>query len=172
MRKWYLFAHDEGLTLDEYASLAITVGPRTHVERAELYVGNMAFRTTEAELRDAIVMHGEVESVELISKDGKFSGYGFVGMKSVADVEKAAKALNGSMMFGRKIKANRSSRRPRDANGEELPRPTFHGAHLADESSPDDPTCGALARRVQLAVVPAGFLNACCSCLALSEVRP
>ena len=80
-----------------------------------LYVGNLPWSTTEAQLRDSFSEHGEVSSVKIIEdrETGRSRGFGFVEMENGA--EEAIKNLDGKDFNGRNIKVNvaRPKREPR-----------------------------------------------------------
>jgi RNA recognition motif-containing protein len=82
-----------------------------------LYVGNLSWSTTEAEVRTAFEAFGEVNSVKLIEdrETGRPRGFGFVEMDE-AGAREAIAALDGKDFGGRNIKVNES--KPR----EERPR--------------------------------------------------
>ncbi|OGC75735.1 MAG: hypothetical protein A2145_05295 [candidate division Zixibacteria bacterium RBG_16_40_9] len=65
----------------------------------KLYVGNLNYQTSEAELREIFSAHGQVVSVTLIA--GK--GFGFVEMDSPASAQAAKEALNGTDLQGRAL---------------------------------------------------------------------
>lgn len=77
-----------------------------------IYVGNLPFNTTNAELEELFAQFGAVESANIINdrETGRSRGFGFVEM----DNEGAAKAiqeLNGTDMGGRSLTVNEA--RPR-----------------------------------------------------------
>jgi cold-inducible RNA-binding protein len=79
----------------------------------KLYVGNMSFDTSEAEVRKAFEAHGTVDSVTIImDRDtGRPKGFGFVEMSNDAEAKKAIEALNGKDFMGRTLNVNEA--RPR-----------------------------------------------------------
>ncbi|MHC1701188.1 MAG: RNA recognition motif domain-containing protein [Humidesulfovibrio sp.] len=83
-----------------------------------IYVGNIAFSTSEDDIRNLFSQFGEVNSVKFISdrETGRFRGFGFVEMDDNAARE-AVQALNGKEVGGRALKVNeaqeRESRPPR-----------------------------------------------------------
>jgi RNA recognition motif-containing protein len=81
----------------------------------KIYVGNLAFSTTEAELRELFGEHGSVSSVALITdrETGQPRGFGFVEMENGAD--NAIRALDGKEVGGRTLKVNEA--RPREDRG-------------------------------------------------------
>ena len=83
-----------------------------------IYVGNLSYRTTEDELREAFGAFGEVTSTAVI-KDrdtGQSRGFGFVEMASDSEGQAAIEGMNGADLGGRNLKVNEA--RPR----EERPR--------------------------------------------------
>ncbi|MGE4505123.1 MAG: RNA recognition motif domain-containing protein [Desulfovibrionaceae bacterium] len=77
-----------------------------------LYVGNLSWNSTEAEVRAAFEAYGEVKSVKLIEdrETGRPRGFGFVEMDDAGAME-AISALNGSSLGGRNIKVNEAQPR-------------------------------------------------------------
>ena len=75
-----------------------------------IYVGNLAYSTTENDLRNAFASFGEVSSVNLITDkfSGQSKGFGFVEMANNAEADSAIKALNDTAMGGRNIKVNQA----------------------------------------------------------------
>jgi cold-inducible RNA-binding protein len=84
----------------------------------KLYVGNLAFETTENDLQDLFEKHGAVSEVKLITDrmTGKSRGFGFVTMNDNAAATAAITALNGKEMGGRALTVNEAKER------EERPR--------------------------------------------------
>ncbi len=78
-----------------------------------IYVGNLAYRTSEDELRATFEPFGTVASVHIIKdrETGQSKGFGFVEMPSPADGQAAIEALNGKEVGGRKLNVNEA--RPR-----------------------------------------------------------
>ena len=81
---------------------------------AKIYVGNLPFTTTDAELRTLFSEHGTVESVSLPSdrETGRPRGFGFVEM-SQADAARAIQSLNGKDLGGRPLRVNEAEDKPR-----------------------------------------------------------
>jgi cold-inducible RNA-binding protein len=73
----------------------------------KLYVGNLAFQTTEEELNGIFSQFGAVESVTIITDrdTGRSKGFGFVVMED-ADADRAIEQLNGSQLGGRNLTVN------------------------------------------------------------------
>ena len=74
----------------------------------KLYVGNISFSSTEADLRDLFGRHGSVASVGVPTdrETGRPRGFAFVEMESTDAAEDAIRALDGSEFGGRTIKVN------------------------------------------------------------------
>jgi len=80
----------------------------------KIYVGNLPFSATEAQVRDLFAQHGAVESVALPAdrETGRPRGFGFVEMPQ-SEAAKAIEALNGFSMGGRQLRVNEAQDRPR-----------------------------------------------------------
>jgi RNA recognition motif-containing protein len=74
----------------------------------KLYVGGIAYATSEATLKDAFAQVGEVTSATIIMDrmTGRSKGFGFVEMANDADAEKAIAKWNGQELDGRKLTVN------------------------------------------------------------------
>jgi RNA recognition motif-containing protein len=85
---------------------------------AKIYVGNLPFTATEAEVRTLFSQHGSVESVALPTdrETGRPRGFGFVEMPQ-ADAARAIQALNGYSMNGRPLRVNEAQDKPRTGGG-------------------------------------------------------
>lgn len=83
----------------------------------KIYVGNVPFSGTDAQLRELFGKHGTVASAQiLIDRDtGRSRGFGFVEMPNDAEARKAIEALNGYSMDGRPLVVNEA--RPREDRG-------------------------------------------------------
>ena len=70
-----------------------------------LFVGSLAWATTDATLKAHFEQAGAVESANVIMDrmSGRSKGFGFVEMGSDADAQNAVAKLNGSDLDGRKI---------------------------------------------------------------------
>jgi len=73
-----------------------------------LYVGNLAFSTTEQELRALFEIHGVVERVNIVTdkETGRPRGFAFVEMTNPGEADKASAAITGSSLGGRALKVN------------------------------------------------------------------
>lgn len=83
----------------------------------KLYVGNLDYSTTSADLERMFSVHGTVESAQVISDrdSGRSKGFGFVEMSSNDEADAAIAALNGSQHGGRTLTVNEA--KPREDRG-------------------------------------------------------
>ena len=74
----------------------------------KLYVGNLPFSATEAELRELFEQHGSVQSVNVITdrETGRARGFAFVEMEDANGADAAMRALDGSDLGGRSLRVN------------------------------------------------------------------
>ena len=79
-----------------------------------LYVGNLSYEATEAELEDLFKGFGNVRSVEIIynPRTYKSKGYAFVEMQLLEDAQRAAEVLHGQPFMGRELMVSAASERP------------------------------------------------------------
>lgn len=76
----------------------------------KLYVGNIAFASTEEELFEIFSEFGEVGDVSLVRDEiGRNRGFGFVTMRTRDDGDKAMSELDGFELHGRKIAVRESN---------------------------------------------------------------
>ncbi|MGC1952074.1 MAG: RNA-binding protein [Gammaproteobacteria bacterium] len=75
-----------------------------------IYVGNLPYSITDADLRETFARFGEVTQVRLISDrfSGESKGFGFVEMGNNSQADAAISALNGTDMKGRNITVNQA----------------------------------------------------------------
>jgi cold-inducible RNA-binding protein len=82
-----------------------------------LFVGNMSFQTTEADLRAAFEPFGQISRVHLAMdrETGRARGFAFVEMPNDAEAAKAIAGLDGKDLGGRNLKVNEA--RPKESSG-------------------------------------------------------
>jgi cold-inducible RNA-binding protein len=82
-----------------------------------LYVGNLSYRLTEDQLREAFEAFGQVSSCTIIKDKvtGQSKGFGFLEMPERSEAEAAINGLNGRDLQGRKLNVNEA--RPREGGG-------------------------------------------------------
>jgi len=88
----------------------------------KLYVGNLSYDVSEAELRELFAAFGTVQSAQVIvDRDtGRSKGFGFVEMGSDQEAIAAVDGLNGRMSGGRALTVNEAKpkeERPRGGGG-------------------------------------------------------
>ena len=83
----------------------------------KIFVGNLSFDTTSADLEALFTQAGTCESVSVITDraTGRSRGFGFVEMNSAGEAAKAIAAFNGHELHGRTL--NVSEARERSAGG-------------------------------------------------------
>lgn len=82
-----------------------------------IFVGNLAYQTTETELESVFSPYGAIERVSIVrDRDtGQPRGFAFVEMTNSDEAAKAIEALNGMELGGRNINVNEA--RPREERG-------------------------------------------------------
>jgi RNA recognition motif-containing protein len=79
-----------------------------------LYVGNLSFNTTDADLAAAFGTDGRKVTSAQIMMDrdtGRSRGFAFVDMATEADAQGAIKAMNGVDLDGRALRVNEAEER-------------------------------------------------------------
>jgi RNA recognition motif-containing protein len=73
-----------------------------------LFVGNLPFSVGDDDLEAAFSEHGSVVSAVVIrdQESGRSRGFGFVEMETEEMAEKAASAMDGFEMDGRRLRVN------------------------------------------------------------------
>jgi len=87
---------------------------------SKLFVGNLSYNTTEADLRAAFSADGrQVKEVAIISDrmTGQPRGFAFVQMGSNEDAAAAIQALDGTQMDGRSLRVNEAQERQGGGGG-------------------------------------------------------
>jgi cold-inducible RNA-binding protein len=79
----------------------------------KLYVGNLSFRTTSDELKDAFAAAGSVESASVIEDrdTGRSRGFAFVEMSTAEEAAAAIEQFNGKEFGGRNLTVNEAKPR-------------------------------------------------------------
>jgi hypothetical protein len=74
----------------------------------EIYVGNLSYDMTEAQMRKEFERYGTVKSSRIITNrfNSKSKGYGFIEMPNRPEAEAAIKSLHDKDIFGRKLRIN------------------------------------------------------------------
>ncbi len=93
------------------------------MSKKNLFIGSLAYATTDDSLKAFFEQVGEVESAKVMTDrdTGRSRGFGFVTFVNEEDNQKAIEQLDGKELDGRTINVNEA--RPR----EERPRRDFGG---------------------------------------------
>jgi len=85
----------------------------------KLYVGNLPFTTTEADLRRLFEQHGAVDSVAVITdrETGRPRGFAFVEMSDANGAAAAMQVLDGRQLEGRAIRVSEAQERQGGGGG-------------------------------------------------------
>lgn len=83
----------------------------------KLYVGNLAFETTSADLQELFAQAGTVKSASVVEDrdTGRSRGFAFVEMSTNAEAAAAIDQFNGKDLAGRPLKVNEA--KPRESRG-------------------------------------------------------
>lgn len=82
-----------------------------------IYVGNLAYGSTEDSLRDVFGQFGTVQEIFVVKdrETGRSKGFAFVTMSNDAEAQAAIEGTNGAMVDGRPLRVNEA--RPREGGG-------------------------------------------------------
>ncbi|PZV14885.1 MAG: RNA-binding protein [Leptolyngbya sp.] len=82
-----------------------------------IYVGNLSYDVSEADLTAVFAEYGSVKRVQLPTdrETGRMRGFGFVEMGTDAEEQAAIDALDGAEWMGRDLKVNKA--KPREDRG-------------------------------------------------------
>jgi RNA recognition motif-containing protein len=89
----------------------------------KLYVGNLNYNTTEADLRTLFSEYGKVTDVRVIGD----KGFGFVEMDTQLEAEKAKDELDGREFNGRSLKVNEAQKNPASGGARRGGKPGGYG---------------------------------------------
>ncbi|MGQ0656817.1 MAG: RNA recognition motif domain-containing protein [Chromatiales bacterium] len=116
-----------------------------------IYVGNLAYSVTEADLKAAFAPFGEVVSAELIINrhTRRSRGYGFVRMATAEQGRAAIAALDGTEFHGREMRVDESRPDTDKPSRTEQPRrsgrrPSSTPRHASRQESKSTPRKGGL----------------------------
>jgi RNA recognition motif-containing protein len=89
----------------------------------DIYVGNISYQLSEADLQALFEDFGEVNSVKIVTDKmtGKSKGFGFVSMGENADTQRAIEEMKGREIQGRNLVVNEA--RQKEESG--APRRSF-----------------------------------------------
>src|SRR5262245_5778617 len=80
----------------------------------KLYVGNLGYAVTDADLEQLLAPYGRVQSAQVVmDRDtGRSKGFGFVEMSTDQEAQAAIAALNGKDSGGRTLTVNEARPKP------------------------------------------------------------
>ena len=81
----------------------------------DIYVGNLAYSTTDDALQQLFAEYGNVASARVCvdRMSGRSKGFGFVEMPDENVAKNAIEAINGRELDGRTLRVNESQPKPR-----------------------------------------------------------
>jgi RNA recognition motif-containing protein len=84
----------------------------------KIYVGNLPWSASEADLNELFSSYGTVHSAAVVSdrETGRSRGFGFVEMDE-ADADKAIAGVNGRDLDGRALRVNEAQDKRRSSGG-------------------------------------------------------
>ena len=88
------------------------------MQGSKLYVNNLVYSTTNAQLEELFSPYGTVKEVKII--EGR--GFGFVDMSNLAEAQKAQEVLDGSKFEGRTLIVNEARPQKRKERGKSFRR--------------------------------------------------
>ena len=85
----------------------------------KLFVGGLAWATTDDTLRSAFEAFGEVTEARVITdrETGRSRGFGFVTFSNDGDADKAVEEMDGADLEGRNVRVNEAEERRRGGPG-------------------------------------------------------
>lgn len=80
----------------------------------KIFVGNLAWRASEEDLRKLFEAHGEVVSVKIVTDQytGKSKGFGFIEMETAEGAAAAIADLNDKVYLERNLRVSAAQDRP------------------------------------------------------------
>ena len=87
----------------------------------QIYVGNLNYRSTEDDIREAFEQYGSVERVQIVmdKATNRPRGFAFVTMPDDTEAQAAINALNGKDLQGRDLRVNEAQ--PQEGGGGRRP---------------------------------------------------
>ena len=106
-----------------------------------IFVGNLSFSTTEADLRQWFVAYGTVETASVVTDrdTGRSRGFGFVEMPNESEADAAIAALNGHDSDGRALTVNEARPKAERSGGFRGGREGGRGDHHGGARQPREP---------------------------------
>lgn len=91
----------------------------TKNDENKVFVGNLAFKTNESEVRDFFSSCGEIVDcvIPVGREDKRPRGFAFVTFETAEGAEKAINELNGQELGGRQLKVNKAESKSDSRSG-------------------------------------------------------
>jgi RNA recognition motif-containing protein len=85
----------------------------------KIYVGNLSYKTVDADLHSLFSSQGAVDSAAVVMdrQTGQSRGFGFVEMPDATEARNAIANLNGKDLGGRALRVNEAEARPAGGGG-------------------------------------------------------
>jgi RNA recognition motif-containing protein len=85
----------------------------------KLFVGNLSFQTTQADLESTFGQYGAVDNVSIVTDrdTGRSRGFAFVEMADRGQAEAAISRLNGAELNGRAMNVNEARPKTEGSGG-------------------------------------------------------
>lgn len=85
----------------------------------KLFVGGLAWATTDEKLREAFAQFGEITDCKVVKdrETGRSRGFGFVSFTEEASAQQAAAQMQGQELDGRNIRVDSAEDGPRPSRG-------------------------------------------------------
>ncbi|CAO3567187.1 unnamed protein product [Mortierella alpina] len=122
---------------------------QVHVEEDghKVFVGNLSFQTTEAELSELFSKPVPVLNANIITRGARSLGYGFVAYETLAQAEEAAAAYNKTELGGRVINVEVAKPKVERAPKEKTPKQPKEPKEVAENGDAEvKPRTGRNAR--------------------------
>jgi RNA recognition motif-containing protein len=117
----------------------------------KVFVGNLAFRTTDQNLVDLFSAVGQVKSASIITRGRRSLGYGFVELSSADQANAAVAKFNGHTLLERQLKVEvakePSERPPKPDRPPRQPRQPKDGAASNGNGNGNGEKAGGPAKR-------------------------
>ena len=84
-----------------------------------IFVGNLSYQATQADLQAAFEVYGGVERVNVVTDrdTGQPRGFAFVEMSDAEAAQNAISQLNGAELYGRAMNVNEARPKPSGSSG-------------------------------------------------------
>jgi RNA recognition motif-containing protein len=102
-----------------FSETSLYIPPNFWRKSMSIYVGNLSYEVTEAELNTVFAEYGSVKRVQLPTdrETGRMRGFGFVEMSAESEESAAIEALDGAEWMGRDLKVNKAKPREDRSGG-------------------------------------------------------